>query len=257
MAGRKFRGVDDDYGWINRRFADLERQLRELRAVRSLEGSSIGRGGLTVMGSGGIKLVDDDGNVMFEFHGDPNIPDPDGKPQPRLVVNRVDGTACLLVDDPAPMADGYHQFIRIWDRSGNEIFSEDANSGVGIANPWLTGTMFPARYTDWPKSTSGTFETLWQGQLSVKNPTLTVGAMHTSDDSATTGEVRCQVENATFGDTVTIGFVITGSFVANQLPWPAGVDINDAVTVTLQARRTAGTGNVMIAPLFSTGSQSL
>lgn len=43
-------GMPADDGWIARRFEDLQRQLNELRAARTLEAATIGRGGLTIDG---------------------------------------------------------------------------------------------------------------------------------------------------------------------------------------------------------------
>lgn len=242
---------------LRRRMEKLEAEVRRMRSSSSfLENATIGRGGLTVKGEGGVRMVAPDGTVIFAVTCNPNSPDPDGNPQPSVFIFRNDGTLAFSLEDPSPTVDGYHQILRLWDRAGHEIFAEDATSGQGIANPWIPFPMYLARYTDWPKTTSGTFENIWQGNLSVKNPTLTVGAFHTADASGTTGEIRCQVNGSTFGTTVSVGFVITQSYLCSQVPWPAGVNINDTVSVTVQARRTGGSGNVMVSPLFSAGSQS-
>lgn len=43
-------GMPADDGWVSRRFDDMQRQLNELRAARTLEAATIGRGGLTIDG---------------------------------------------------------------------------------------------------------------------------------------------------------------------------------------------------------------
>lgn len=50
MAGRKFRGLDDKPGWINRELADIRRELREQRAAKTLQSAAIGKGGIIVDG---------------------------------------------------------------------------------------------------------------------------------------------------------------------------------------------------------------
>lgn len=241
---------------LRRRLQKIEAEIRRMRSSSSfLENATIGRGGLTIKG-GATRLVDAQGNVMFEMVSDRDNPDPDGNPQPTVRINRVDGSACLLVNDPAPTENGYEQFLRIWDRAGNEIFAEDANAGMGVANPWLSGAMIPNRYTDWPKSTSATFETTWSGMLIAQNPTLTLGTTYTSDDASTTGEVRFQANGTTVGDVVPFGFGIGGTIAADRASLPPDVAIRAFFTLTMQVRRTAGTGNVMAAPYLVTGSQS-
>lgn len=257
MGGRKFRGADDSPGWINRELADLRREIRELRAARSLESSEILKGGLLIKGEGGVKMAAPDGTVIFEASCNPYNPDPDGKPQPSVFFSRNDGTIAMALEDPIPDEDGYFQFIRIYDRAGHEVFAEDATAGQGIANPWIPLMMYPSRYTDWPKSTSGTFEDIWGCQFAAKNPTLTLGAKYTSDASGTTGECRFQLNGTTIGNTQAFGFGIGTTYLASYVNLPAGVSVNDFVSVTLQVRRTGGTGNVMAAPFATTGSQSL
>lgn len=56
--------------WIARRFRDLERQIRELRAGRGLEAAQIGAGGLTVKG-GAITARDLSDQDVFAVTTDP------------------------------------------------------------------------------------------------------------------------------------------------------------------------------------------
>jgi len=60
-------------GDVMRRLRDLERQLRELRSARSLEASTIGRGGLRI--KGGNLEVTDAGLIIIRDGGDFNIED--------------------------------------------------------------------------------------------------------------------------------------------------------------------------------------
>lgn len=245
--------IDD----LRREIAKLKREVARMKSSSSfLENATIGRGGLLVRGEGGVRMVAPDGTVIFAVACDSRTPDPDGNAQPSVFFYRNDGTLAMSLNDPLPGVDGYHQFMRIWDRAGHEIFAEDATAGEGIANPWIPIPMYPARYSDWPKSTSGSFEDIWTCQLAAKNPTLTLAAKYTSDASGTTGEVRFQVNGTTVGTTQSFGFGIGTTYLASYASLPSGVHVNDFITVTLQIRRTAGTGNVMAAPFATTGSQS-
>ena len=59
MRPSRNRGaIDSDPGWINRRFAALERAVRESNAAKRLQAATIGKGGLTVKGGGGITVKD-------------------------------------------------------------------------------------------------------------------------------------------------------------------------------------------------------
>lgn len=49
MSGRRhWRGIDNEPGWINRRFRDLEAQVKQLRSERRLSSSSVAGGVITV-----------------------------------------------------------------------------------------------------------------------------------------------------------------------------------------------------------------
>ena len=58
----KFRGLDADQGWVNRRFRELERQIRELSAAKVLSSSTMSRGTLKVTGDA---TLDVDGNLTL------------------------------------------------------------------------------------------------------------------------------------------------------------------------------------------------
>lgn len=74
---------------------------------------------------------------------------------------------------------------------------------------------------------------------------------HTTDEAATTGQVRVVLDGSPVG-TDSVGFVIT-SFVADAaVPGTQGT----AMWVEVQARRTAGTGTVRVGPSQIRGHQS-
>lgn len=238
------RHSDTDLGWINRRFADLQKQLNELRSEKRLQAATISEGGLTIDKGGQIRLVAADGTTIFRIFSDPDVPEPDGDAQPRVHMHRSDGTLAMSLDDPLPGVDGYNQILRFFDRAGNEIWAEDTTSGTGLATPWLTNTLYPARYTDWLSTASGTFETIWTGYVTKTHPKLRMLVRHTTDESTTTGEVRVLAEGTVWGSAVPVGFALDTAIWDGSLPGA----INNATLVEIQARRTGGPGQVRTAP---------
>lgn len=245
-------GADKDDQWLRRTLRDLQRQIDEVRRARSLENASISNGGLTVKGGGGIRLKAPDGTPIFVMHSNPDNPRPDGTPQPEVIIRRDDGTAALAMHDPLPNQDGYNQALRWFDPTGNEIVADDMTSRTGLALPWMPAPLYPARYTDWPGTDSGTFETLWQGFIPKINPKLRLYFTHTSDVAGTTGEVRVTVNGTQIGSTAAVGFVIASA----QLDETTSAAIHDVLDVQIQARRTAGTGLIRVSPFQSYGRQS-
>lgn len=55
---RRPHRTDSDPGWINRRFARIERELREFSAAKRLAASSVESGGVTVKGGGSVVVED-------------------------------------------------------------------------------------------------------------------------------------------------------------------------------------------------------
>src|SRR5690348_10387875 len=88
MVASKFRRNDDSEGWIVRWFRKIEKELRELRAAKTLDAATIGNDGLKIKGNGGIQLIAPDGTVICEVLGDASNPDPDGNPQPMFRLYR-------------------------------------------------------------------------------------------------------------------------------------------------------------------------
>lgn len=68
MSRRPIRRTDTDPGWTNRKFRDLERQLREQAAAKRLQAATITEGGITVL-NGGITIKGGDGFVAEYANG--------------------------------------------------------------------------------------------------------------------------------------------------------------------------------------------
>lgn len=62
----KPRHSDAGHGWINKRFAKIEKTIREQNAAKRLQAATIGSGGITVRDGGGI-LVEDGGDFISRY----------------------------------------------------------------------------------------------------------------------------------------------------------------------------------------------
>lgn len=206
------------------------------------------RGGALV-----VEAADGDPSVYFGAVA-PTLPD--GTFQPGFIMWREDGTIAAAMYDPSPQPAGpgdYKQFLAIYDRAGNILFSDDTDSGQGIARPYLAYAFYSGRFTDTPSVTSsGTFETLWQAVGYKQNPRLFVGASSLAD-SGITGEVRVLVNGTQLGTTQ----AVTASPVAHSFG-PAAIPGShmSSLTIQIQARVTAGTGNLRVLPSSANGFQS-
>lgn len=219
-----------------------------------LRNSSITDGGLTIRG-GFLRLIS--GAVSLFYVGPYGPAAPDGTPQQGMQLRRADGTAALTMYDAFPGEDGtFNQALTWWDRRQNQVFADDTDSGEGLARPYLPAVFYPGRFGDYLSTTSGSFETIWRAEMPKQHPRLRVAASGATDAAGTAGEMRCLVEGQPFGDTVT--GLNSGTFTAGV--WgPAFMDElahMSTVHVEIQARRTAGTGAVRIAPLMAQGMQS-
>ena len=218
-----------------------------------LRNASISDGGLTIRG-GFFRLLF--GNVSL-FHLGPVTPSlPDGTPQQGWIVRRSDGSTVLALYD-ANVADGQvMQALNWFDRTGHSVLADDTNSGEGLARPYLQHAFYPARFGDYLSTSSATFETIYRAELPKQQPRLRVAVMAATDNADTSGELQVLVEGQPLGTTVTglnSSTFKTGVFGPALLP---DVEYGSTMHVEVQARRTAGTGSVRIAPLTIQGMQS-
>ena len=252
MAGEfhaKPKGIDA----LAAELAALRREVNALRSGAPIRNSTISGGaGLAVVDGGLLKVVDSGGTVIAEFGALPGLaPKLDGSPQVGFVFRR---------DSGEPVAYCYTNVsggLQSWawqDRAGNGIVADDAFSGVGLATPYISMPWAHAVYTTWPGTTSSTFVDLWRSDIVQQHPVLdaTIGA--TTDVSGTTGEVRLMVDGVQVDTTLTVGFGIGWNPFFGTFPSGGGWLARRVVTV--QARRTAGTGTVRCEPSGLQGIQS-
>ncbi|WFE45004.1 hypothetical protein [Verrucosispora sp. WMMD1129] len=230
-------------GNLARRVRELERQVQMLTAGRRLEAASIGRGGLTVTG-GTITTRDTDGNVLSR--------------QGQLAegwrgtwIGRAGGGVAFFVGGEG--AD--EGFVGIYDRAGQYIVSDDAASERGLARPYIpiqTGEVTVPTAT----TASATFVDMAAGTMPVQHPVLHAHLLIRSDDGSTTGEVRMTLDGEQVGEVLEVAASQYAFATLGPAALPGVYPYGALRTVAVQARRTAGSGNIGVRVLTILGLES-
>jgi hypothetical protein len=223
--------------------------------------SITGGQGLTVKGDGGITI--DGGKLRVRglpgatpgatgdstvYMGGITPAMPDGTLQPGLIVRREDGTISLAQYDPTPdpsVADGFNQFLALYDRAQSIVLADDTASGQGLSRPYVPIPVTRARYTDMVAVTDSAFVNVFEtpGVFHKVNARARADIRCTTDVSGTTGEVRVLVDGVQVGDTEPVDFLVTTKYIG---PFVVPGNAYTAHSITVQARRTAGTGAVRL-----------
>lgn len=224
---------------LQRRVADLERTVTELRAARRLAASAIDAsdGSLRVI-DGGVELLRI-GALDGSFHG--------------TEVKRRTGDLAMSAWSTAPDDPGF--VAPLWDLSGNYVITDDVESRRGLARPYLGIPMGDA--LSFPQATTNlsTFTTVAFGWSALENPVLYMTLLTRSDSVGTTGEVQMGIDGTQVGPVVPVA-ANTFSF-ASIGPFAHGItDYAVVHNIALNARRTAGTGNIGARVLTLLGVES-
>lgn len=109
-----------------------------------------------------------------------------------------------------------------------------------LTRPWVPVTWGGAVTTQWPSTTSASFVPILETALPRQQPRITVRVRHLTDVAATTGELRVMSGGTQLGATVEVTTTATTTDVG-PVVLPAGTDV---ISVTVEARRVAGSGAV-------------
>lgn len=247
-----------DESWMGRRLKALEQRLQEaLAAAGELTGATIRRGLMQILDGGGLEIrtipyaaFDGDPREFGQFRwgalpNDPLYNRPDGKQQMAFLARRDDASLALAIAE-LNAADGqYAQAVLWFDRAANIIFSEDTNSGHGVAEPpmamgqWTNYNQYPTSIT-----TSATFDKLVQTQAFTTHPRVQADFVVRASDGTTAGEVRLTDPNGQqVGPTFTVAagdyrYATIGPVAPPTWTW------KQSGTWYLEARVTAGSGNI-------------
>ncbi|MEV0805723.1 hypothetical protein [Micromonospora sp. NPDC050200] len=256
--------------WISRRLTALEGLVRELQAGRRLEAATIGAGGLRV--KGGDITVLDGGDIAIEGGGSVTVDGGDitvidaagniigqigdlGNGKRGFILRRAGGYPALEVSGTGVGSD--YGFVGMYDVSGNYIVTDDAASGRGLARPYIPIQVGEVSVPTAVATSTG-FADLHVGAAVLQHPVLYAYVLIRSSDSSTTGEVRMAVDGIGVGPTLPVNagayaYVNVGPFA---LPSSVLGNYSAIQVLSVQARRTAGTGTIGVRPLSILGLES-
>jgi hypothetical protein len=237
----------------------LSRAATRPQAAVSSGGIDIsGDGALRVVGSGGISMVSGDGVEIFSVKGWTGVyNEPDGEPQPMMIMRRADGSTAFLLGDPLPNIDGYQQFWALFDRTGTIIFGDDTTSGRGLARPYMGFSVLNENGTDYVTPTSTTsFATVHTIAGYIQNPRMMVPVTATATAG---GPGEIQIIYTATGEVVAgpTSIPVSSSispFYNFLVPDSAGLFTHQYFEV--QTRRVSGTGNIQSRVWSAQGMQS-
>lgn len=146
MTGRRpWRGVDNEPGWINRRFRDLEAQVRQLRSEKRLEASSVAGGVIT------IREILTDPNQTLQWIDSDEVTY-GGTGDVKLSLASLPYSRTLVV-----MQNGWPLAPSEWTRSGPLVVIPEQiwfSSGDVFSAYYATDTVMPAEQVPGPVVTS-------------------------------------------------------------------------------------------------------
>lgn len=272
MGGRKYRGVDAGPGWINRRFRDIDQQLRELRAAKGLAASTVAPGG-SVFVKGLLKIVG-----ALDLTGTLSMKSSDGLELVRmgdmqfgrgLAFTRENGVDAFVFRKSFENSE--QQDWSLKDRAGNGIVEENA-LGTGLGKPYLehpfqpvataAGTSVTCGPYGWERTTSSAaWETLFAYDGKAQNRFLDFKFAALCSDADTAGQI--QVVDLVTGTPLSgflmapwVGAIPAGTLTYAvidptpdmvSLPIADGVGVGGQIRVGVQVQVTVGTGSITLA----------
>jgi hypothetical protein len=240
-------------GDIMRRLRTLEQHVRELNAGRRLENATVGAGGVTVKGTGGVTLTDG-GDLTVEGGGDITV---EGGGEFRVIHESGDnllavhrGSSGQYIGNIALSVQTHsngEQFWAFWDNEQNVVVSDDAQSGKGLARPWLPVVLYtrfdrasaPIGYATISASDIASEQLLWEGRASVSHPFIVVDGVWGQASGSNSCAYRLEVGSSTVGT-----WNETGLTVGTRGPFDVSQFVGDDFSTVKLFADASGTGLV-------------
>ena len=218
---------------------ELRRELAEVRKAIGLTSATIERGGLTLLNDAFFRMVDDN-DIEILYAG----PDDQGR---QIVRLRREGGGTVLY---TYTIDNGQQYWALTDRTGRIIISDDAETGTGLARPWLPVVLYPLflpsgtlgddiGYSNLASENLGFDTGLWQGRVSVSHPKIEIHGIWGQASGSNTTTYRLKLAGNTVG-----AWVANGLEVSVKGPFDVAAFIGqDGVPIELTAS-PSGFGNI-------------
>jgi len=245
-----------DPGGINRKLANLQRQIDELRAAKRAEATTIGSGGLYVTADGGLYVLDDFGNFIL-VTGGLTTRLIGGAPQYGFILTRqnADGTPGEPAMTMFNAAGAMPQTLGLFDAQGNDLWTDDAVAGQGIGRPYISFPVAPANTAAGQSTNAGTWTNLYFAAVPKQQPVINMGGAATTP-SGVTGQLRLMEA----GTGTQIGAAVTVTSAPGGVAWAiqGAVPGNhmDTLQLELQGQITGGSGSITATVFTAYGRQS-
>lgn len=207
--------IPPDAAALMRRLDEMERRLSEGSAARAAESTTIGQGGLVVKSGGEFSVMHETTNAWVMHTGK-------GASDKYFVTLRRDDGSVVLEVSTTPSGD---QFCTLRDRANRILYADDANSGVGMARPWLPVVMYckvgmAAGVFNYVNFTaSGTEQQIWEGRVPlVSHPWIAVDGIWGQASGTNTTTYRLKVVGG-----ATLGSWSVGGGLANDVRGPYNI----------------------------------
>ncbi|MET7649305.1 hypothetical protein ABZS83_37985 [Streptomyces sp. NPDC005426] len=241
-AGDQLPGGPTD---LARRLAAVERELRELRAGRRLENASVGSGGVRVVNGGRFAMDTPINKRMVDIGAINNdsYNHFDGTRQQGIFFRREDGSPMFSCFSYPPFG-SEAQAWKFYDNTQSVVVAEDANSGQGLARPYLPVALAPAYaggWDYWPRTSATTLTELWAGRIYKQQPRLVVVVRASMDTSGATGSISLRI-NGESQPAQTVGFSV-GYFTLGPYTL-TNTDHMQQIDIAVEGKRDTGTGTI-------------
>jgi hypothetical protein len=212
----------------------LERQLAEVRK-RSGIGNAVSRGTFSFVDTGGGTRV---------YFGPVSPGGATG-----FIFTRQDGTNALTMEGTPGL-----QFVALRDRSSNIIVSDDTNSGVGLATPYIpyVATANSNLVNPTESTTSATFVEKWRIHGPKQHPKIAVQVL-AQTAAGTTAEIQLAEAASTVLALQAIPAADNNYYTLVGSP---GGSFQQPMFIRCEARVVSGPGDIRFAVAYAVGRQS-
>ncbi len=216
----------------------LRTEVDELRRAVNIRSAKISNATLDLRDNSRLQIVDAGGDLIAKLGSLGYLYD-DGVPQQGAEFRFEDGTAALTIWNPFAHSAADRQYVALWN-GGQIIVGSDANSGYGLARPWLPIAFQRADVLSWASSTSAVYVGLVEAWTHQQHPWFEA-RIAISGNPGTTGDVRVLVDGVVVGDPVS--FDGTNASTQTRAARIVG-DFGKQRQVVLEFRRLTGAGSI-------------
>lgn len=148
-------------------------------------------------------------------------------------------------------------FWSFWDRQGNIVLSDDADSGTGLARPWLTYNTVRTSTLNNPPDTTTSTTFVAHHTISgwMQHPKISAYLYVVSTTSPFTDNAQVQLRDPTSGAVIAQSGSINNNYTILEGVHPNFM-FGGFFRYDLEIRRTSGSGSVGVTPLAVVGRQT-